>query len=99
MTKTLQPVIGPENAAWAERINAAIKAGEKPAYADFEEAVTHLLNENRVLKDYNRQSQKVLARMVLARHQNNTSLVLAALDIFIKQHVTLKTAEPAKKPH
>lgn len=99
MAKTLKPVVGPEHAAWADRIDEAIKAGKKPEYVDLEEAVTHLLNENAVLKDYTKQSQRLLTRMVLAHHHNNTPLVLAELDKFIKQYVTLKTVAPAKKPH
>lgn len=99
MPKILKPVVGPENSEWARRVDAALEAGEKPAYSDIEEGLTHVLNENAVLREYIKQSQKLLTQMVLARHQKKDKLVLNVLDDFIKQYVKLNEIKAPRKPH
>jgi hypothetical protein len=96
MPKTPNQAEGQAKPDWAERIDAAVKAGEKAAYADLEEGLLHLLNENKVLKDFSREAQKLIGRMVMARRGKNTTLLLAELDAFIKERVIVQ--EVPKKP-
>lgn len=84
---------------WAIRIDAAAKAGKKPEYADLEEAVTSLLNENEALKHFARESKELITRMIAARHQKNPGKVLAELDAFIKDRMIVQEVNTPPKKH
>lgn len=77
---------------WMVRIEAALAAGQKPAYDDIEEGLHFLLSENATLKSFASETSQVIGRMCIARREGNDEKALGALDSFVLARVIIKEA-------
>ena len=80
---------------WDQRIEAALVAGEKPAYSDYEEGLEHTLKELNTLRAILRDVAGKLSNMVVARLKDDTPCLLAEIDDVIAKNVIVKPASPA----
>ncbi len=92
-------IVGDKNFAWAKNIDAALAADRKPAYGDLDAGLHHLLEENAVLQQCMKDTNALIAQMVIARHGGDTDGLLADLDAFITKFVIVKEPNPIRKPH
>jgi len=80
---------------WMERAAAALEAGEKPAYADVEQGLFETTQKMVALEKALQQIGTSLVPIVIARINDDTPGVLAAVDDVIKNNVIVKVQDHA----